>query len=375
MAGQGTKILVTDYNTIQSKIENVLGTGSGDYGYGQAVSSSQVSLSSKISVLQWSNLRSDILKARQHQTGNDLTTSLTNPAVGINITASDATTNRFTTLSTSALNTDLPVTFIGTTFGGVNTTSTYYISQVVDSTRFTISATKSGSVLSLTTGSGSMTMGISGIKITESDRAAYNSMADDCATYRLTTPPANQATRENLVDTQVKTAAWNGTLTQTVTVTFADATAARHYFNSGSQIEFSASRTGGTDGLKNTTWTTMFTQMGTIYINRSTTNCTGAGSPVTSIGWANLTTSDQLIFQKDSPSSTYAPNKYTIYARVPSAEQIVFTINFDDASGQPNAPWGTDENVDGTLTSTVQVYRASGSNVSLPKPSATTTSI
>lgn len=295
MAGQGTKILVTDYNTIQSKIENVLGTGSGDYGYGQAVSSSQVSLSSKISVLQWNNLRSDILKARQHQTGNDLSASLT-------------------TASTST-------------------------------------------------------------KILEADRSAYNSMADDCATYRLTTPPANQATRENLVDTQVKTAAWNGTLTQTVTVTFADATAARHYFNSGSQIEFSASRTGGTDGLKNTTWTTMFTQMGTIYINRSTTNCTGSGSPVTSLGWANLTTSNQLIFQKDSPSSTYAPNKYTIYARVPSAEQIVFTINFDDASGQPNAPWGTDENVDGTLTSTVQVYRASGSNVSLPKPSATTTSI
>jgi len=71
MAGFGTPIVATDYNSIQSKISNILGTGSADYGYGQALASSQVARNTKITVAQWNNLRNDLLKARQHQTGND----------------------------------------------------------------------------------------------------------------------------------------------------------------------------------------------------------------------------------------------------------------------------------------------------------------
>ena len=70
MAGFGTSIIATDYNAIQSKISNILGTGSADYGYGQALASSQVARNNKITVTQWNNLRNDLLKSRQHQTGN-----------------------------------------------------------------------------------------------------------------------------------------------------------------------------------------------------------------------------------------------------------------------------------------------------------------
>ena len=42
MSGVNTAILATDYNTIQSNVNNILGIGSGDYGYGQTVTSSQV---------------------------------------------------------------------------------------------------------------------------------------------------------------------------------------------------------------------------------------------------------------------------------------------------------------------------------------------
>lgn len=76
MAGQNTLILATDYNVIQSKISSVMGEGSGSKGYGQTLASSQVGQFSKITASQWNNLRSDVLRARQHQTGQDMTASL-----------------------------------------------------------------------------------------------------------------------------------------------------------------------------------------------------------------------------------------------------------------------------------------------------------
>ena len=39
----GSLVEASDYNTIQTKVDSILGTGSGDKGYGQAVSSSQQS--------------------------------------------------------------------------------------------------------------------------------------------------------------------------------------------------------------------------------------------------------------------------------------------------------------------------------------------
>ena len=78
MSGQYTKVIATDYNTIQKKIAAVLGIGGTDpntnladntFGYNQSVLSNQVSVNAKVSSNQWSNLRTDILKSRQHQTG------------------------------------------------------------------------------------------------------------------------------------------------------------------------------------------------------------------------------------------------------------------------------------------------------------------
>ena len=89
MAGRNTEIIATDYNAIQSKISNVLGTGSLDYGYGQTVASSQVARTNRITVAQWNNLRTDLLKARQHQTGNNEAYLLTVPTTQTTIKESD----------------------------------------------------------------------------------------------------------------------------------------------------------------------------------------------------------------------------------------------------------------------------------------------
>jgi hypothetical protein len=88
MAGQNTLILATDYNVIQSKIASVMGEGSGTKGYGQTIASSQVGQFAKITASQWNNLRSDILRARQHQTGQDMSSNLI--VAGPNITISDS---------------------------------------------------------------------------------------------------------------------------------------------------------------------------------------------------------------------------------------------------------------------------------------------
>mgnify|MGYP003351249917 CR=1 FL=1 len=79
MAGANTQIIANDYNAIQSKIANVLGVGSQDFGYGQVVQSSQVARDIKITVDQWNALRNDLLKARQHQTGINEGSNLITP--------------------------------------------------------------------------------------------------------------------------------------------------------------------------------------------------------------------------------------------------------------------------------------------------------
>lgn len=310
MVTEGTLIAANDYNTIQTLVSQVLGvnTGGATFGYGQNVSSSQVSQKNKITVTQWRNLRSDILRCRQHQTGTDLSQNLTYPTADV--------------------------------------------------------------------------------KIYATDREAYLTMMQAAAqdSNRLVAPPANQATRENVVTNQVRTSAWNGSLTQTITVTFPGYTLtsenvsaedhARCYFNTGGRFEFSSSLTGGnsaTVGSKDYSWAVLLSGMGTIYFNRSNTTCTGTGTTY-AVGYNSLTTSDQLIFQKDTTAG-YVPNRYRIFARSPSASQIVFTIYWEDLSGNPNPGWGTDENVTGTLTSYAQVYRASGANVAIPIPSASTTSL
>lgn len=227
------------------------------------------------------------------------------------------------------------------------------------------------------------------VKISATDREAYLSMMQTAAldSNRLVAPPTTEASREPVVTNQVRTTPWNTSVTQTVTVTFngytvntttvSGADHMRCYFNAGGRFELNSTLTGGTSGTTGTkdySWSILLSNMGTVYFNRSNTTCTGSGT-TTSIGYANLTTSDQLIFQKDTISG-YSPNRHIIFARSPATNQIVFTLYWEDLSGNPNPGWGSDENVTGTLSSFVQVYRPSGVNsVTIPIPAGITTSL
>lgn len=63
-------ITAATYNTLQSRVANIVGNGFSDSGYGQALSSTTVSATTVITATQLDNLRVDINKAKVHQTGS-----------------------------------------------------------------------------------------------------------------------------------------------------------------------------------------------------------------------------------------------------------------------------------------------------------------
>ena len=293
-AGQGQLIQNTDYNSIRTVVNSVMGTGTG--GYGQTLASSDVSQGATITAVQWLNLRTDMVKARQHQIGS---------AVG-------------STSATDGRNLILPA---------------------------------------------------SGLTITETLRAQFSEFATTIDSNKRTIDTdgiGGQFSAEGLV-TGTRGSAWNGTLTNTVTITFSDANHPRYYFNAGGKIRISANITTGTS--KNNTWNTMFTQMGEFWMDYTSTIFTGSSATGSAIGWEDLTTSNQLIGQKAAPSGSYAENRYYIYARKSvDGTQIILTIEFQDNDVGDTQ---TDENVEPTLNSVIAQYRPSGSNVSVPTPTAT----
>lgn len=76
----GEIISAARFNALQAKIANVVGNGSNQYGYGQTLASSLVSPGNTVSAQHMTDLKTDIVKARVHQTGSNspaLTTILT----------------------------------------------------------------------------------------------------------------------------------------------------------------------------------------------------------------------------------------------------------------------------------------------------------
>lgn len=305
--GVGGLIQAADYNNIRDKMVLVMGTGS--TGYGQTdLSSTAVSVDQEISEVRWDNLRTDLLRARQHQTGVDETANITNAAN--------------TTLITEAI------------FAEYDTFST---------------------------------------TITTNNRV--------CAD--------NQRAVEALISSTPWTSNWNGILYHQVVVTFSSALQAKYFFNAGGQIRFTASRIGTASNTKDTEWTNMLgngttpSGMGTIFFDYTQTGTVAGTAAVGrqgtggTIGFYDLTVTNQQIFITTAIAGSYVANDYNIRARVNTAfgsgtepTTITFTIQFrDDVGGSP------DEQVTGTLNSVCQMARPSGSNVSVTAPTPSQTSI
>lgn len=307
-AGVGQLIQVNDFNSIRTKINNVMGTGTD--GYGQAITSIDATNSTIQTATFWNNLRIDIAKCRGHQTGNNELLNLSEP-------------------------------------------------------------------VSTTPGAGQVQV------ISEAVRSQYDTMADACVTNKRGIA-SGQGSAESITNgVGTRSTNWKVKITHSVTTAFTSALEARYFFNAGGQIRFSASRSGTAATSKDTIWTNMLQEQGTLYMNYTQTGQAVAGTPsnsvgtTTAIGFFDLTTTNQQIYIKNAAAGNYAENNYRVLARLNTAfgsgtepTSIIFTIEFNDADTGDKTGLGpaVDENVTGTLTSTVSMFRPSGSNVSVTGP-------
>jgi hypothetical protein len=311
MAGRGTRATATDFNNIRTIAANVQGTGSGDAGYGQTLLSTAGVPGSVIASALWNNLRTDMSRARVHQT---------------NTPVEDGTANDGQTLK---------------------------------------------SITSTTT-------------ITEALRFQYATFASQINTDRLTAAGGQLSTGIALA-TASRTNDWGRSdpeVSHIVRVTFAGygsvspADHMRVFFNAGGRINFNASRAGGPTHAKNTSWTDMLSAITSVSFRRTATLVTGtiyspgAVGPMTS-GFGGLTSTYQTFFTQASNVSAYNVNRWVIQARISDVDQLEFKVRFFDYD--PDG--ATNDTVGGTLISEVTCARPSGSNVSVPAPTATTTSL
>lgn len=164
------------------------------------------------------------------------------------------------------------------------------------------------------------------------------------------------------LDTQIRSTEWNNTLTHVITVTNT-IDELRYFFNAGGTINFNAVLSGTNGTTKDNAWSTMLSNVDVAMDNHSTNVGTGLGIG-SSIGFYDLLTTDQLIYNQDGPDATeFSVNSYNIYAKVDNEiapSSIIFTIHFED-----NDVFGADVNISGTLTSNITQNVPSTTNVSV----------
>jgi len=318
----GDVITAAQYNDLQTRVQKVLGNGTGDFGYGETVTSSSVAISKIIEATDMNNLYTDIVKCAVHQTGS-IPTTISQLAVADIIGADASTTPNETVKGHNDYNNAIGVIEAGRL--SVATAQTSYESKL------------------------------------QSQRSSAWGQNPDVITHTFTvTFPGNYTTKD--------------TSGNTYTTTGADHM--RHFFNAGGLIIFAASLSGGS-GAKYNDWNSMLTNMGNIYFARTATTASGTGT-TTTIGYEDLTTSYQTIFTK-SGSGVYAENDYNIAARSQTSDTIQFRIQFrDDDAGDQQGGYlpgpAVDENVGGTVTSSISQRRATGSYVEVITPTYATDS-
>ena len=176
-----------------------------------------------------------------------------------------------------------------------------------------------------------------------------------------------------------RSSAWAGqTGTQTVattqTITFSSEAHMESFFNSGGLLNMTFARSGGTSNNKNTEWSNLCTDMGTVTLSGSdshtvsstsytgTTQTGGAvggtGSAKSTIDFHALTGSLQQLIIKYSDGAPYTANYIKVQASKSGAVLTLTTTMVDDAADTANPthitvanPYLLDQ-VDGTLTVT-----------------------
>lgn len=152
--------------------------------------------------------------------------------------------------------------------------------------------------------------------------------------------------------------------TQTITVTFDSADKARYFFNGGGRLSLVFTPSGLSDNNKEQSYADLMNAVGTLHLDQLTSTRTGSGETTTtnglSIGYWDLTTTDQTILKLTSDNSTYTGNTLEIKARVAGAAgsngglgtQVVYSIVYTDGADE-----AFDDTVSGTFRHRIDVVR------------------
>jgi len=187
--------------------------------------------------------------------------------------------------------------------------------------------------------------------------------------------------------TSVGTNTWTTTQNTTLTLTFASEAQLNYWFNAGGTVRFSCSRSGGTSNNKNTEWTDMMNDLGTIWISSSDshtvnsqaltgttkvggTGAGGTGTVISDLDFYDLTGSLQQMAIFYADTAPYTANYIKLEASKSGAVLTVKVTFQDDAAdtGNPSYPTGGTnpqslDKVDGTLTVSMDAYQPSTSNL------------
>ena len=370
----GSKILATDYNTIQTNIVNIIGAGSAQSGYGLTYSAtpaagvnySSTSLSNvKITAAHWATLKADILLAAYHQgiTSNTAIQSL----VGASFTGAISAT----TLTVSSVTGTI---VIGDPVWGANVTPGTYITAG-SGTTWTITPSQTAASSAMRSGGNIQ----AGDRITAKETTVFPTAVTAITTNQfLNAEYSDESFSPDISNS--RTTSWGSSIKPTVThdftIDFTSSANARYYFNSGSSIRISASRSAGSVSTQNNNWTTLLSSIGVISFNYNSTARSGTGGTGSSIGFYNLTTTNQTVFS-GSGTGVYSTNTYNVLMRCDvasnttgTARYIYVTINFTDTHSNTFS-----DSVDGTLTSTIARRRASGTHVAVTAPTVSNTTL
>lgn len=158
--------------------------------------------------------------------------------------------------------------------------------------------------------------------------------------------------------TQTYTSSWGTQARSELTLTFGSANEARYFFNSGGKIRITTSRTGGTASSQNNAWTNLLTSVGT--------QSFGAEVPVQSNFYTLTNSYTDNVFYLLSSSTPYSSNYFELAAKCDVADNssgtatvVTIRITLRDDYVDLGAP-APGDTVDGTLTFTVDEFKASG---------------
>ena len=257
-------------------------------------------------------------------------------------------------------------------------------------------------VQSLATFLGLTLTGNSGSDRTSSDTitaADWNNLMTDvkaCFDARVAIPSSSLTT--DAADSSSRTSAWGSAseneITHQFTMPFGSEAACRGFFNSGGEVLFTGSRSGGTSGSaagtigsQNANWTSLLSAMGTLTFNLDDLVSSGSTGTSANKGFYELTTSFQTLYTKTG-SGAYSSNYYRIQGKVNSTTNptvLTFKVIMrddhalgsgvgpDGVAGTGDDSQGYVDSVDGTITSTIQTKRANN-GVTHAAPTTATTS-